>query len=108
MKDFDQYIEFQREIAEMKLKIINKYQGRGNAPTRLGQLAIVEEILKNAGHPLHINEIVKIARHTYDIDLNRDSVTSAIAKKIKTGSNFVRTSPNTFFIKASGACREKK
>lgn len=99
MEDFDRYLQFQKEIAEMKLKIIAKYQGELGESNRFGQLAVVEEILENAGEPLHINEIIEIAKCDYNISLNRDSVSSAIAKKIKVGSNFIRTSPNTFWIK---------
>lgn len=70
---------------------------RGRPPSGRSQVDIVFEILRTAGSPLHIDEILKLAarkRRTLD----RESVVSAITKYVNRHERFVRTAPNTFAI----------
>jgi len=48
---------------------------------------------------LHVTEIVQLAKQIYDVQLDRDSIVSAILKKVKAGKTFIRTAPNTFALK---------
>ncbi len=69
------------------------------ASKRTSNLSIVEDILKNAGTPLHISEIIEIAKTEFNANLERDSIVSALIKKIKVGKTFIRTAPNTFALR---------
>jgi hypothetical protein len=40
-----------------------------------------------------------MAQKNYQVQLNRDSIVSAILKKINAGQTFIRTAPNTFGLK---------
>jgi len=40
-----------------------------------------------------------MAEQQYQIKLHRDSIVSAILKKIKAEQTFIRTAPNTFALK---------
>lgn len=66
---------------------------------RMSQVDMVEDILHKAGHPLHISEIVERVRHVHGLALERESIVSALAKKVKRNERFVRTAPNTFAVK---------
>ena len=60
---------------------------------------MVEKVLRNAGRPLHISEIIEIAAKDYGAQLGRDSVVSFIIKRMNAGKTFVRAAPNTFALK---------
>lgn len=63
------------------------------------QVDIIEAVLRASGQPLHINEIIERARGKLKVDLDRESVVSALTKKVVRGDRFVRTGPNEFGLK---------
>ena len=100
MDQFEAYIQYQKEVAESKLKIINRFQ-KGVKPKlkSTSKIEIAKNVLNIAGRPLHVSEIIQLAKRDFEVDLDRDSIVSAILKKVKAGKSFVRTSPNTFTLK---------
>lgn len=98
MDDFDRFLNYQQSIAELTLEEIKRIRNRPAKTPRTYKLRIVETILKKAGKPLHISDIIKIAERDYDVTLDRDSVASYLAKKISQGKQFTRTAPNTFAL----------
>ena len=60
-------------------------------------MSIVVDLLKGADSPLHVSEIIKQAKERFDVTLDRESVVSALVKKVRAGS-VVRTAPNTFTV----------
>ena len=100
MKNFQLYLEFQKDLAEAEIKVINHYL-KGDKPKkdrRTSKIDTVENVLRIAGRPLHISEIIKIAQRDFQTSLERDSVVSILIKKIKAGQKFQRTAPNTFML----------
>lgn len=100
MQDFKCYLEFQRDLAEAELKVVNRYL-KGVKQKRIkgtSKIDTVENVLRSAGRPLHITEIIEIACTDYKTSLERDSVVSILVKKIKAGHKFQRTAPNTFVL----------
>lgn len=101
MEPFELYLQYQKEITESKLKTINRFQ-KGLKPKPMKRTSgadIVENILRIAGRPLHVSEIIQIANRDFQVQLERDSIVSIIVKKIKAGQRFIRTAPNTFALK---------
>jgi hypothetical protein len=103
MSDLDNYLEIQREMLQAQLKVIYRHQ-RKMLPhrqklKRTSNLTIVEDILQNADQPLHISKIIQIAQKDYHVHLERDSIVSALIKKINAGKMFIRVAPNTFSLK---------
>jgi hypothetical protein len=101
MEDFNRYLQYQKEIAENKIKTINRFlsTSKQTQSKRTSKVMIVENVLKIAGRPLHITEIIEIATRDFDVQLERDSITSILTKKIKANQIFIRTAPNTFALK---------
>lgn len=102
MDAFDKIIEFHRDMLNAQLEVISKYQQKTSSKIkskRMSKLGIVEDILKLSGKPLHISQIIEIAKNEYNITLERDSIVSAITKKIKNNKQFTRVAPNTFTLK---------
>lgn len=65
----------------------------------LSQVRVVEEILRKAGKELHIVEIIKRAEKSHHVNIDRDSIVSALTKRIQRGDRFVRKAPNVFALK---------
>ena len=103
MTEFNNYLEFKRELLQAQLRVVSRHQ-RKTVPQRqkskrTSNLTIVEDILQNSGQPIHISKIIQIAQKDYGVNLERDSIVSALIKKINAGKIFVRVSPNTFALK---------
>ena len=60
---------------------------------------IVEEILRETGHSLHIDEIIRRAKDTKTVELHRESIVSALTKKLLEHKIFVRTGRNEFALR---------
>jgi len=60
------------------------------------QVSIAYNILKEAGQPLHMSEILKRAKEQFGMDIDRESITSSMIKKVQRGKMFQKTGRNTF------------
>jgi hypothetical protein len=60
------------------------------------------DILRRAQKPLHISEIIAQAKTKYGVSLDRESLVSALVKKVHRHQGLSRTAPNTFEIGAEG------
>ena len=99
MDQFESYLQYQKEITESKLKIINRFQKGLQPKKRTPNIEIAKNILHIAGRPMHVSEIIKLAERDFKVTLNRDSIVSAMLKKVNAGQTFIRTAPNTFALK---------
>jgi hypothetical protein len=101
MDQFESYLQYQREITETKLKIINRFQKavQPKPIKRTSKIEIAKNVLRIAGRPLHVSEIIQVAERDFQVTLDRDSIVSAILKKVNAGKSFIRTAPNTFALK---------
>lgn len=101
MDDFESYIQYQKEITESKLKVINRFQKavQPKPVKRTSKIEVAKNVLRIAGRPLHVSEIIHLAERDFQVTLDRDSIVSAILKKVTAGKSFIRTAPNTFALK---------
>lgn len=101
MENFELYLQYHKEITENKLETINRFlkQAKPKPVKRTSKIGMVENVLKLAGRPLHISKIIEIAARDFEVQLERDSITSILTKKIKAGQTFIRTAPNTFSLR---------
>jgi len=60
------------------------------------------DILQKAQRPLHISEIIAQVKTKYGVTLDRESLVSALVKKVHRRQGLSRTAPNTFEIEAEG------
>jgi predicted transcriptional regulator len=65
----------------------------------MSKINFVIDILDASPTPLHVTEIIKKAKIDYQIDIDRESIVSAISKKVRKGDTFIRTARNTFGLK---------
>jgi hypothetical protein len=101
MDQFESYLKYQKEITETKLKIITRFQKgiQAKPQKRTSKIEIAKNVIRIAGRPLHVSEIIRLAQRDFQVALDRDSIVSAILKKVNAGKSFIRTAPNTFALK---------
>lgn len=103
MDEFNKHLDFIEELAKSTLGVVSRFRNgmpaKSSRSKRTYKFKYVESILHKAERPLHINEIIEIAKREYKVNIDRDSLSSAISKKVRAGSGIVRTAPNTFALK---------
>jgi len=64
----------------------------------MSHVEMVYNILRSAGRPLHISEIMRLVAKRHGVTLDRESIVSALAKRVARKDRFIRTGPNTFSV----------
>ena len=54
------------------------------------------DILQQARQPLHVSEILAQVKAKHRVSLDRESLVSALVKKLHRNQGITRTAPNTF------------
>jgi hypothetical protein len=72
---------------------------KGRRRMGMSQVDLVHDILRKAGVPLHVTEILRRVEADHGVRLDRESVVSALSKKVARGVRFVRTDRNTFAVR---------
>ena len=103
--DVKEWVKLQESLLAEQLKVVRRFlkKGEGVKGTRkergMSKIGIVTDILSVSTTPLHVTEIIKKAKNDYQIDIDRESIVSAISKKVQKGDTFIRTDRNTFGLK---------
>ena len=92
------------EVAlDAQLRAIRRIKSKGaTEPIReksTSQIDMVQDVLRRAGKPLHISEILERVEKLHGRRLDRESVVSSLVKKIARGERFMRTDKNEFTLK---------
>ena len=87
-------------LAQLRaLRSLRRAEQRPQAPAgtkRKSNMDIVYDLLLAAKSPLHITDILQRAKKHYHRPLRRESLVSALTKKVLDQNTFRRTAPNTF------------
>ena len=65
----------------------------------MSQVDMVYNILKRAGQPLHISQIIEDVEKIHGVKIERESIVSALSKKVIKEDRFVRAGKNTFALR---------
>jgi len=89
-----------RTVRQMKSPKPKKAKRREDKSMSNINMAI--DILIRAQGPLHISEIIAQVKTRYGVTLDRESLVSALVKKVHRRQGLSRSAPNTFQIEAEG------
>jgi hypothetical protein len=97
------FLETMASCLEAQLRAVRRLRG-GEQPDkprvrRKSQVDMVYDILLEAGRPLHVTEIIKRVEKAHGVRLDRESIVSALSKKLSRKERFVRTDRNTFALR---------
>jgi hypothetical protein len=65
----------------------------------MSQLNMAFDILKETGQPLHISQLLKRIHDRFGQQVDRESLVSALTKRVQRADRFVRTEKNTFGLR---------
>ena len=102
----DELLDILEAVSEAQLRTIRKLRAPQTRQSsegersseRMSQIDMVHDILQSARRPLHISDILQLVSKQFGVDLDRESVVSALAKRVARKDRFVRTAPNTFAL----------
>jgi hypothetical protein len=89
-----------RTLRQLKSPKAKKAKGTGDKS--MSNMGMATDILRRAQRPLHISEIISQVKTKYGVTLDRESLVSALVKKVQRGQGLSRSAPNTFQIEAEG------
>lgn len=90
---------------DAQLRAVRRLRGPAAGPAArrrsegMSQTDIAYDILRKARRPLHVGEIIERAAKLHGTALDRESLVSALAKRVARADRFVRTAPNTFAVR---------
>jgi hypothetical protein len=86
-----------RQLKSPKLKKSKRKKEKG-----MSNIDMAIDILRRAQKPLHISEIIAQVKAKYGVPLDRESLVSALVKKVHQRQGLSRSAPNTFQVEAEG------
>ena len=103
--DVKEWARFQEVMLKYQLNAVRAFLREAGEEVEPGtrekgpsQVSVAYNILKEAKEPLHMSEILKRAKEQFGMDIDRESITSSIIKKIQRGRMFQRTGRNTYTV----------
>jgi hypothetical protein len=100
----DGLLNLYESLLSAQLRVIRQLKpprpGKPKRETKEGMsnIDMALDLLRQSGQPLHISEILAQVKAEYKITLDRESLVSALVKKIHRHPGLSRTAPNTFRI----------
>ena len=82
--------------AVRRLKSGEKSTSPGRRTKGMSQVEMANDILRKAKTPLHVSEIIARIEKLHGQQVDRESLVSALVKKVQRQDRFVRTDKNVF------------
>ena len=99
----DDFLDILEKSTQAQLKALRALRRKDAAPPSatpdkkgMSNIDIVYQLLRAAPGPLHVDDLITQAQQRYGRRLSRDSLVSALTKKVLDQHTFCRTAPNTF------------
>ena len=86
-----------RQFKSPKPRSVKRREGKG-----MSNMDMAIDILRRFHGPLHISEIIAQVKTKHGVTLDRESLVSALVKKVHRRQGLSRTAPNTFGIETEG------
>jgi hypothetical protein len=98
----EEFYSFYESLLTAQLRVVRQLRKPkpGNAPAKkkqgMSNMDMALDILQKAKQPLHISEILARIKTQHGLSIDRESLVSALVKKVHRDQGLVRTAPNTF------------
>ena len=104
-KLIEQFLDIQESLLRAQLNVIRQFRrqtGLAAAEPKpekgMSQVDMIYDLLRDSKVPLHIDQLIVGASEKFRVSIDKESVVSALAKRIKRHDRFVKTAPNTYFL----------
>lgn len=97
-------IELSLDAQLRAVRRLRKGEEGGEPRHRKGrsQLDMAYDILLKGGVPMHVTDIIHKIHQRFGEDVDRESLVSALTKRVARGDRFERTDRNTFGLRRDG------
>jgi hypothetical protein len=85
-----------------RLKSSKPKRAKRREDKSMSNMDMAVDILRRSQGPLHISDIIAQVKTKYGVTLDRESLVSALVKKVHRRQGLSRTAPNTFQIETEG------
>lgn len=94
--------EFALETQLRAVRRLRDKQPRERRPSKKGlsNIGMSFEVLSRAKAPMHVDDLIAAIAQAYGVQPARDSLVSALTKKVVAGDRFEKTAPNTFGLRS--------
>jgi hypothetical protein len=102
------FLSFYESLFLAQLRIVRQLKSpkpkraKGREDKSMSNMNMAIDILRRAQRPLHVSEIIAQVKAKHGVELDRESLVSALVKKVHRRQGLSRTAPNTFQIEAEG------
>jgi hypothetical protein len=86
-----------RQLKSPQVRRAKRAEGKS-----MSNMDMAVDILRRGQRPLHISEIIAQVKTKHGVTLDRESLVSALVKKVHRHQGLSRTAPNTFEIETGG------
>ncbi len=86
-----------RQLKSPKSKRAKRREDKG-----MSNMDMAVDILRRSQGPLHVSAIIAQVKTKYGVTLDRESLVSALVKKVHRRQGLLRVAPNTFEIETEG------
>ena len=100
------FLSFYENLFSAQLRVVRQLKSpkaqKRKAPTGhkgMSNMDMAIDILRRSQQPLHVSEIIAQVKVRHGVELDRESLVSALVKKVHRHQGLIRTAPNTFQIK---------
>jgi hypothetical protein len=91
---------------DAQLRAIRRLKAGGPEEKRprksMSQVDMAYDILRRVGQPLHVSQIIERIAASHGQRLDRESLVSALVKKVQRKDRFIRTDKNVFGLLKGG------
>jgi hypothetical protein len=100
------FLSFYENLFSAQLRAVRQLKSpkpkrtKGVKDKGMSNMDMATDILRRAQQPLHVSEIIAQVKARHGVDLDRESLVSALVKKVHRRQGLIRTAPNTFQIEA--------
>jgi len=102
------FLSFYESLFLAQLRTVRQLKSPKPKKTRqaahkgMSNMDMAIDILRRAQRPLHISEMIAQVKTKYGVTLDRESLVSALVKKVHRRQGLSRTAPNTFQVETEG------
>jgi hypothetical protein len=100
------FLSFYESLLSAQIRVIRQLKSpkpkkaKAQKDKGMSNIDMAIDILRRGQRPLHISEIIAQVKAKHGVDLDRESLVSALVKKVHRQQGISRTDRNTFGIEA--------
>jgi len=103
----DEILSIFEAVLDAQLRAVRRLrresrQASATGPKSKSQVDMAYEVLQRADSPLHVSELIERIGRAFGVEVNRESLVSALTKKVARKDRFTRSEKNTFALLPRG------